>query len=51
MATEWWKPGITLVSYIPKKNDAMILLSSFHHDPAVDGEEHKTEIISHYSDE
>jgi len=40
---------LTLVSYAPKKNDAVILLSSLHSDQAVDGKEHKPEIISHYN--
>ena len=40
---------LTMVSYVPKKNNAVILLSSLHHDDAVEGEAHKPEIITHYN--
>lgn len=40
---------LTLVSYVPKKNRAVILLSSMHHDTAIEGEMKKPEIINHYN--
>lgn len=41
----------TLVSYVPAKNKAVILLSTEHHDDKVTGEEtnYKPEIILHYN--
>jgi hypothetical protein len=39
----------TLVSYVPKKGKSVILLSTMHHDKAVDGPKHKPEIILHYN--
>nr|CAI5860047.1 unnamed protein product [Callosobruchus analis] len=42
----------TLVSYCPKKNKAVLLLSSMHHDDAIDPdtkEEQKPEIITFYN--
>lgn len=41
----------TLVSYVPKKNRAVIMLSSEHTDDKVSGEEHdyKPDIILHYN--
>ncbi|CAF2055700.1 unnamed protein product [Rotaria magnacalcarata] len=42
---------ITLVSYVPKKRDAMILLSTLHHDKAIDNEKkNKPEIILYYNE-
>ena len=41
--------GVTLVSYTPKKNKSVILLSSMHHDDAVDPESGKPEIIEYYN--
>ena len=40
---------LTMVSYVAKKNNPVILLSSLHHDDAVEGEAHKPEIIAHYN--
>ena len=42
---------ITMVSYVPKKNKAVVLISSQHHDKAVGTEEQqlKPEIILHYN--
>ncbi len=41
---------LTLVSYVPKKAHAVILLSSLHHDQAiVDEEKNKPEIILYYN--
>lgn len=39
----------TLVSYIPKKNKAVILISSMHHSRSTDVESNKPEIISFYN--
>lgn len=39
----------TLVSYVPKKNKAVILLSTLHHDKVVAGDKFKPEIILHYN--
>lgn len=39
----------TLVSYVPKKGKSVVLLSTMHHDKAVDGPKHKPEIILHYN--
>lgn len=42
---------LTLVSYVPKKGRAVILLSSMHHDKAVDNDrQQKPEIILYYND-
>ena len=40
---------LTLVSYVPKRNNAVTMLSSMHHDQAVEGDLHKPEIITHYN--
>ena len=41
---------LTLTSYVPKKNKAVILLSSMHHDNAIDEQNSKKpEIIIHYN--
>jgi hypothetical protein len=41
---------LTLTSYVPKKGKAVILLSSMHHDDAVDANNgNKPEIIAHYN--
>ena len=39
----------TLVSYVPKKRKSVVLLSTMHHDKAVDGPKQKPEIILHYN--
>ena len=39
----------TLVSYVPKKNKAVILLSTQHHDKVLAGNKMKPEIILHYN--
>jgi len=42
---------LTLVSYVPKKNKAVILLSSMHHDDTISEEnDRKPDIILHYND-
>ena len=42
---------LTLVSYVPKRNKSVILLSSMHHDRAVAvDQKHKPDIILYYSD-
>jgi len=40
---------LTLVSYVPKPGNAVIALSSMHHDKSVDGDAKKPEIILHYN--
>ena len=40
---------ITLVSHVPKKNKAVLLLSSMHHNGEVNEEDNKPEIISYYN--
>ena len=40
---------ITLVSHVPKKNKAVLLLSSMHHNEEVNEEDNKPEIISYYN--
>jgi CO dehydrogenase/acetyl-CoA synthase gamma subunit (corrinoid Fe-S protein) len=42
---------VTLVSYVPKKNRAVIALSTEHHYIKIGGEEvlHKPDIILHYN--
>lgn len=41
---------LTLVSYVPKKGRAVILVSSMHHTPLIDEETKKPEIIIFYND-
>ncbi|CAM4802175.1 unnamed protein product [Rotaria magnacalcarata] len=42
---------LTLVSYVPKKGHAVILLSSMHHDKAVNNEQkRKPDIVLYYND-
>ena len=41
--------SLTMVSYVPKKNKAVVVLSSQHHDSRVEGEKRKPEIISFYN--
>ena len=42
---------LTLVSYVPKKRKAVVLLSSMHHDKAINEEnDKKPEIIIHYNE-
>lgn len=40
---------MTLVSYVPKKNKAVVLISSMHHCKSTDSETGKPEIISFYN--
>ncbi|KAJ8884995.1 hypothetical protein PR048_011191 [Dryococelus australis] len=40
---------IILVSYIPKKRNVVLLVSSMHHNSAIDEEMQKSEIITYYS--
>lgn len=39
----------TLCSYVPKKNRAVILISSMHHNDEIDGDTNKPEIIMYYN--
>lgn len=41
--------GITMVSYVPKKNKAVILMSSMHYTSDIDEKTHKPEIICYYN--
>ncbi len=40
---------LTLVSYIPKKNKSVLVLSTQHHESKVEGPKKKPEIISYYN--
>jgi hypothetical protein len=40
---------LTLVSYVPKKNNPVVLFSSLHHDSAICGDSGKPEIIEFYN--
>jgi len=40
---------LTLVSYVPKKNNSVVLFSSLHHDSAICGNSGKPEIIEFYN--
>lgn len=40
---------VTLVSFVPKRNKAVILVSSMHHDKSIDSESGKPEIIEFYN--
>jgi hypothetical protein len=40
---------LTLVSYVPKKNKSVVLLSSLHHDSAICSDSGKPEIIAFYN--
>lgn len=40
---------LTLVSYTPKRNKIVLLLSSVHHDKAIDQRTNKPEIIMFYN--
>jgi len=40
---------LTLVSYVPKKNKSVVLLSSLHHDSAICSDSGKPEIIEFYN--
>lgn len=40
---------LTLVSYVPKKNKIVLLLSSMHHNKAIDSKTKKPEIIMYYN--
>jgi len=40
---------LTLVSYVPKKNKSVVLLSSLHHDSAICSDTGKPEIIEFYN--
>lgn len=40
---------ISIVSYVPKKNKAVILVSSLHHSAEIDEKSKKPEIILHYN--
>ncbi|XP_066468624.1 piggyBac transposable element-derived protein 4-like isoform X1 [Tiliqua scincoides] len=39
----------TLVSYVPEKGQAILLLSTLHHDMAVQGDQKKPDIVAHYN--
>jgi hypothetical protein len=40
---------LTPVSYVPKKNKSVVLLSSLHHDPAICSDSGKPEILEFYT--
>ncbi|KAB0790446.1 hypothetical protein PPYR_15168 [Photinus pyralis] len=40
---------LTVVSYVPKKSNAVVMLSTMHQDATVIGEEKKPEVILHYN--
>lgn len=47
-----FQEDVTLVSYVPKKNKAVLLFSSMHHDDEIDpdsGEKKKPSIITYYN--
>ena len=46
-----FKDQLTMVSYVPQKNKAVILLSTMHHEISIEKEDHKKrpEIIKFYS--
>ena len=44
-----FKDQVTLVSYVPKKNKAVLALSTMHHDSSVEGDDCKPQIILHYN--
>lgn len=44
-----FQPDVTLVSHVPKKNKAVILLSTMHDNNEIDEETQKPEIILHYN--
>lgn len=41
--------NVTIVSYVPKKNKSVILISSMHHDDKVDESTNKPDITLHYN--
>lgn len=40
---------ITLLSYVPKKNQSVVMISTRHHDAALNPQTHKLEIIGFYN--
>ena len=40
---------LTLVSYVPKKNNSVVLFSTLHHDSAICSDSGKPEIIEFYN--
>ncbi|KAK1155374.1 piggyBac transposable element-derived protein 4-like [Acipenser oxyrinchus oxyrinchus] len=44
-----FKENTTMVSYLPKKGKAVILLSTMHHDMSVDEESEKPDFIKYYN--
>ncbi len=48
-STHVFSGQMTLVSYIPKKNKSVVVLSTQHHDAKVEGSKKKPEIISYYN--
>ena len=44
-----FKKQVTLVSFTPKKNKSVVLLSTMHHDVSVDTETKKPEIVHFYN--
>ena len=45
-----FKTKVTLVSYVPRQNKAVLAISTMHHDDNVEGDNQKPEIILHYND-
>ena len=45
-----FKNKVTLVSYVPQQNKAVLAMSTMHHDDNVEGDNQKPEIILHYND-
>ena len=45
-----FKTKVTLVSYVPQQNKAVLAISTMHHDDNVEGDNQKPEIIVHYND-
>ena len=45
-----FKNKVTLVSYVPRQNKAVLTISTMHHNDNVEGDNQKPEIILHYND-
>ena len=41
--------NVTMVSYVPSKGKAVLLLSTMHHDATTEGDQQKPEIVLHYN--
>ena len=49
-STFGFKTKVTLVSYVPQQNKAVLAISTMHHDDNLEGDNQKPEIILHYND-